>query len=120
MLMQKRGQKSLNGFKFGTFIGHFPSDGAASIAVKGLNINYMCVFLSLSLPGNHQEVQYLTATDQEQSPTRQSKKPRECRWAFQSTIVVGRDIVHVRVWGVGWGGKWGVASACVCVRDTDR
>ena len=29
--------KKLNGFKFGTFIGHFPSDGVASMAVKGLN-----------------------------------------------------------------------------------
>ena len=28
--------KGLNDFKFGTFIGYFPSDGAASIAVKGL------------------------------------------------------------------------------------
>ena len=32
----RRGQKSLNGFKFGTFIGRFPSDGEASMAVKGL------------------------------------------------------------------------------------
>ena len=31
-----RGQKGHNGFKFGTFIGRFPSDGAASVAVKGL------------------------------------------------------------------------------------
>ena len=30
---------------------------------------------------------------------------------------MGRDIVHVYVWGVGWGGKWGIASACVCERD---
>ena len=28
--------KSLNGFKFGTFIGRFPSDGAAGMTVKGL------------------------------------------------------------------------------------
>ena len=28
--------KSLNGFKFGTFIGRFPSDGAAGMSVKGL------------------------------------------------------------------------------------
>ena len=28
---------SLNDFKFGTFIGRFPSDGAASMAVKGLS-----------------------------------------------------------------------------------
>ena len=30
----------LNGFRFGTFIGRFPSDGAARMAVKGLIINY--------------------------------------------------------------------------------
>ena len=29
--------KSHNDFKFGTSIGHFPSDRAASIAVKGLS-----------------------------------------------------------------------------------
>ena len=28
--------KSVNGFKFGTFIGCFPTDGAAILAVKGL------------------------------------------------------------------------------------
>ena len=32
-----REQKSFNGFKFGTLIGRFPSDSAASMAVKGLN-----------------------------------------------------------------------------------
>ena len=31
------GGGSLNGFKFGTFIGHFPSDVVASMAMKGLN-----------------------------------------------------------------------------------
>ena len=30
-------EKSLNDFKFGTSIGHFPSDSTASTAVKGLN-----------------------------------------------------------------------------------
>ena len=30
-------QKSLNDFKFVIFIGRFPSDGAASMAVKGLS-----------------------------------------------------------------------------------
>ena len=30
------GGGSLNDFYFGTFIGHFPSDGEASLAVKGL------------------------------------------------------------------------------------
>ena len=29
-------EKSLSGFKFDTFIGRFPSDGEASMAVKGL------------------------------------------------------------------------------------
>ena len=28
--------KSLNNFKIGTFIGRFPGDGAANMAVKGL------------------------------------------------------------------------------------
>ena len=31
-------EKSLNGFKFGTCIGCFLSDGAASMAVKGLDL----------------------------------------------------------------------------------
>ena len=30
------GGESINGIKFGTVIGHFPSDGTASMAVKGL------------------------------------------------------------------------------------
>ena len=35
----RRGQKGFNGLvlKFGTFTGLFPSDGAASTAVNGLN-----------------------------------------------------------------------------------
>ena len=32
----QREKKSLNDFKCGTFTGRFPSDGAASMAVKGL------------------------------------------------------------------------------------
>ena len=32
-----KGAKTLNGFKFGSVIGRFPSDGAASMALKGLN-----------------------------------------------------------------------------------
>ena len=35
----------LNDFKLGTFIGRFPSDGEASIAVKGLNPNLSGVAL---------------------------------------------------------------------------
>ena len=35
-----RGQKSLNGFKFGILIGRFPSDGGASMAVKGLMLSF--------------------------------------------------------------------------------
>ena len=35
----------LNGFKFGTFIGRFPSDGAARMAVKGLIFNYYYYYL---------------------------------------------------------------------------
>ena len=40
-----KGGKSLNDFKFGSFIGRFQSDGAASMAVKGL----MCVKLVFAL-----------------------------------------------------------------------
>ena len=32
----RRGKKGLNGFIFATFVGRFPSDGATSMAVKGL------------------------------------------------------------------------------------
>ena len=35
-MLKRKGQKSLNGLKYGTFIGRFPSDGAANMAVKGL------------------------------------------------------------------------------------
>ena len=31
-------KKSLNDFRFGAFIGHFPSDGTVSMAVKGLTM----------------------------------------------------------------------------------
>ena len=31
-----KGVQSLNDFRFGIFIGHFPNGGAASMAVKGL------------------------------------------------------------------------------------
>ena len=34
------GLKSLNDFKFGTSVGRFPSDGAASRAVKGLTSSF--------------------------------------------------------------------------------
>ena len=33
--------ESLNDYKFGTFIGRFPSDGAESMAMKGLACNEM-------------------------------------------------------------------------------
>ena len=35
-MLVRRGKEGLNGLKFGTFIGRFQSDGAASTAVKGL------------------------------------------------------------------------------------
>ena len=35
--MQKE-KESLSGFRFGIFVGRFPSDGAASKAVKGLSV----------------------------------------------------------------------------------
>ena len=36
-----KGEKSLNDFKFGTSTGHFPSDSATSMAVKGLSIRWI-------------------------------------------------------------------------------
>ena len=33
----RRGEKGLNDFKFGTFMGRFRNDGAASMAVRGLS-----------------------------------------------------------------------------------
>ena len=39
------GVKSLNDLKFGIFISRFPSDGAASLAVKGL-IDLLLLLLS--------------------------------------------------------------------------
>jgi len=35
-VLTRKGQNSPNGFEFGTFTGRFPSDGAASMAVKRL------------------------------------------------------------------------------------
>ena len=40
-----RGDKDLNDFKFGTFVGRFWSDGTTSMAVKGLNIDYKMYFV---------------------------------------------------------------------------
>ena len=37
-------EKGLNDFKFGTFGGRFPSDGAASMAVKGLHFPSLVFF----------------------------------------------------------------------------
>ena len=39
-MIMRRAQRSLTGFQSGTFIGHFPSDGAASMAVKGLKLSH--------------------------------------------------------------------------------
>ena len=38
---RSRGEKSLNDFKFGTFIARFPSDSAGSMAVKCLQGNHL-------------------------------------------------------------------------------
>ena len=35
-MLRRSGGKSLNDFKFGTSVGRFSSEGAASMAVKGL------------------------------------------------------------------------------------
>ena len=37
--------EGLNDFKFGTFVDRFQSDGAASMAVKGLKLNAGHVFI---------------------------------------------------------------------------
>ena len=37
LVLMRRGQKSLNVFKFGTLFSRFPSNGATSVAVKGYN-----------------------------------------------------------------------------------
>ena len=39
-VLMRRGQRSLTGFQFGTFIGRFQSDGAASVAVNGLKLSH--------------------------------------------------------------------------------
>ena len=44
----RRGQKSLNGFKSGIFIGRFPNDGAGGMVVKGLKYNHMHLGLGWS------------------------------------------------------------------------
>ena len=41
-----KGEKSLNDFTLGTFTGRFPSDGAASMAVKGLKAPYTYAYAS--------------------------------------------------------------------------
>ena len=45
------GQKSLNGFESGTFVASFPSDGAASMLVKGLT--WLSSECSRSVPPTH-------------------------------------------------------------------
>ena len=50
----KAGKKDLNVFKFGTFVGRFPSDGAASVEVKGLKGNRSA---DTRLPENAEDVQ---------------------------------------------------------------
>ena len=40
-----KGAKSHNGFKFGTFIGRFPSDSAANMAVKRLKKTILSVHI---------------------------------------------------------------------------
>ena len=63
----KRERKSLHDFKFGTFTGRFPSDGAASMAVKelraktGLPVAYLILPLhmpALSCHWRRLQVQY--------------------------------------------------------------
>ena len=46
LLPQPQVKKDPHGFKFGTFVGRFPSDSAASMAVKGLTLEASSVFHS--------------------------------------------------------------------------
>ena len=48
-----KGEKSLNDFKFGTFIGRFSSDGTPSMAVKGLKERSISPSREWSLPLLH-------------------------------------------------------------------
>ena len=43
------GGGSLNHFKFGIFVGRFQSDGAASMAVKGLKMHFLVEFMYIAL-----------------------------------------------------------------------
>ena len=54
----KAGKKDLIGFKFGTFVGRFQSNGASSIAVKGLKGNRSG---DTRLPENAEDVHTLSS-----------------------------------------------------------
>ena len=46
--MRIGGKKSHDDFQFGTFVDRFPSDGAASVAVKGLRVTPCVEILTLT------------------------------------------------------------------------
>ena len=52
-MLKQKGQKSFNGLKYGTFIGRFPSDVMARMAVKGLNNFFL---ISVSVPHLHEVI----------------------------------------------------------------
>ena len=69
-MLTRRGQKILDGFKFGTFIDLFLSDSAASMAVKGLitflklseRLEYGCITLTVHWQRTFKSFYRLTTT----------------------------------------------------------
>ena len=69
-MLRWRGQKSLNGFKSGTFIGRFPNDGAAGMVVKGLKYNHIHLGLGWS-------VSVLAVIEEEKKKKQKKQKKKE-------------------------------------------
>ena len=70
----KRGQKSRNGFKFGTFIGCFQSDGTASMAVKGVNL--------MSLLSFHYVASYMLKVRGEKKRLKLDGRGKQVQWSM--------------------------------------
>ena len=88
--MQAKGESSLNGFKFDIFAGHSPSEGAASMTVKGLNVHYAEGVLC------HYDVGLLAVGQ---------RTVGMVAWTFGSVTVEG---VGWYGWGWGWGWRCSV------------
>ena len=90
-----RGKKSFNVFKFGTFMGRFPSDSAASVAVKGLMYCYIWNTFSLNQNGQSFGSPVVSrATLQRWSVPvcgLTEQKERGCRHALQSAVACKRS-----------------------------